>query len=305
MVATIPKLSFKLESSLAKIFKKEIEDLGFDVSSLANDDDVLQAYCSYSYRLIENRPRIIHKADSFVCPDEVKNGLTWLESKLKKGENVNPHLNSATKKDKLDGLLYDWGIHHLHLGEKFSSPGFVERSGPVLFAMFRPDDVYFIDIRNHEGWSDKSLLDIVNRNWPELIEQYWLKGVKPESQLSENGITATRKAGINTIVELSDGKALVSIGGGITTAKTSLAAMDSYVELKRALHDVEKEIRSCGRKLATHVSPKDHPFRDKTSFVFVCKRVGDDIRFCDVVNNNYWQNCWKVKTMKERYGISY
>ena len=123
--------------------------------------------------------------------------------------------------------------------------------------------------------------------------------------MSANEITATRKAGINIIVELSDGKALVSIGGGITTAKTSLAAMDSYVELKRALHDVEKGIRSYSSKLATHVSPKGRPFRDKTSFVFVCKRVGDDIRFYDVVNNNYWQNCWKVKTLKERYGISY
>lgn len=302
-MTAIPKLTFKLESSLAKIFKKEIEELGYEVSSLTKDEDVLQAYCSYSYRLLENRPRTIHKANSFVCSNEVKNGLAWLESKLIKGGSVNPHLNSATKKDKLNGLLYDWGIHHLHLGEKFSSPGFVERSGPVLFAMFRPDDVYFIDIRNHEGWSDKSLLEIVNRNWPELIERYWLKGVRPEASLSANDLTATRKAGINTIVELSDGKVLVSIGGGITTAKTSLAAMDSYVELKRALHDVEKEIRSCGSKLATHVSPKDHPFRDKTSFVFVCKRVGDEIRFYDVVNNNYWQSCWKVKTLKERYGI--
>jgi len=34
---------------------------------------------------------------------------------------VNPHLNNATKKDKLDGLLYDWGIHHLYLGETFSA----------------------------------------------------------------------------------------------------------------------------------------------------------------------------------------
>ena len=143
----------------------------------------------------------------------------------------------------------------------------------------------------------------MNRNWPELIERYWLKGVRPETSLSANDITATRKAGINTIVELSDGKALASIGGGITTAKTSLAAMDSYVELKRALHDVENEIRSHGGKLATHVSPKNHPFRDKTSFLFACKRVDDEIRFYDVVNNNYWQSCWKVKSLKERYGI--
>lgn len=67
--------------------------------------------------------------------------------------------------------------------------------------------------------------------------------------------------------------------------------------------EVEKEIRSHGGKLATHVTPKGHPFRGKTSFVFECKRMDDEIRFSDVVNDNYWLNCWKVKTMKERYGI--
>ena len=103
------------------------------------------------------------------------------EMKIEKGESVNPHLNSATKKDQLDGLLYDWGIHHLHLGETFSAPGYVERTGPVLFAIFRKDDVYFIDIRNHEGWSDKNLLEIVNRNWPELLSIYKMEGVMPET----------------------------------------------------------------------------------------------------------------------------
>lgn len=296
-------IKFKLESSLSKIFKKEIEELGYDATSLTKDEDILHAYCSYSYRLLENRPRTIHKADTFVCPDEVKKGLEWLELKIKQGVSVNPHLSSATKKDKLDGLLYDWGIHHLHLGEKFALPGFVERSGPVLFAIFRPDDVFFIDIRDHEGWSDKSLLEIVNRNWPELIEPYRIKGIKPEVSLTANEIISTRKAGINTIIELSDGKSLFLIGGGLTTAKTSLAAVESYVKLKRALHNVEEEIRSYRNKLATHVTPKGHPFRDKTSFVFVCKRMDDEIRFYDVVNNNYWLNCWKVKTLKERFGI--
>lgn len=45
--------------------------------------------------------------------------------------------------------LYDWGIHHLYLGETFSAPGYVKRTGPVLFAVFRKNDVYFIDIIDH------------------------------------------------------------------------------------------------------------------------------------------------------------
>lgn len=299
----MPNITFKFKSSLAKIFKKEIEELGFDVSLLTTDEDVLHAYCSYSYRLIENRSRTIYKADSFFCPDEVKKGLDWLESKIQKGESVNPHLSSATKKDKLDGLLYDWGIHHLHLGEKFSKPGFVERSGPVLFAIFLLDEVFFIDIRDHQGWSDKTLLEIVNKNWPDLLKVYCIEGVRPEVQMSANDINHLRKAGINTFIELSDGKSYISMGGGITAAKTSMRAVESYVELMRGLNGVEDQIRANGNKLAIHVQPKNHSFRDRTSYVFICKRIGDKIRFYDVVNNNYWQSYWVVPPLKKRYGI--
>lgn len=209
------EITFRFRETLANIFKREIEELGFDTSSLTTSDDVLQSYCSYTYRLIEKRPRAIYKATSFACPAEVEIGLKWLEEKIRKGESVNPHLNSATKKDKLDGLLYDWGIHHLHLGETFSAPGYVKRTGPVLFAIFRKNNVYFIDIRDHVGWSDKGLLDIVNENWSELLSIYKMEGVKPETSFDEKDITLLRKSGVNTFHELSAGDSYLPMGGGI------------------------------------------------------------------------------------------
>lgn len=280
-------LRFELKPTLARIFKKEIQEMGFDISSLNTDEDVLQSYCSYKFRLIENRPRTIHKADTFSCPDDVKAGLDWVESKINAGECLNPHLNSATVKDKLDGLLYDWGIHHLHLGTTFVRPGYVERTGPVLFAVFRPNDVYFVDIRDHEGWSDKNLLEIINRNWPDLLSLYKMDGVKPDMGFSEGDITVLRRSCINTFHELSDGHSYLSMGGGITTGGTSIESMRSYVELIRMLCSVEDEIKANAKTLVRNVSPKSQPFRDRSSFVFVCKRVGDRICFYDVVNNNY------------------
>lgn len=297
------KITFKLKETLATIFKKEIEELGFDTSSLTTSEDVLQSYCSYTYRLIEKRPRTIHKADTFTSQTEVEKGLEWLEMKIEKGESVNPHLNSATKKDQLDGLLYDWGIHHLHLGETFSAPGYVERTGPVLFAIFRKDDVYFIDIRNHEGWSDKNLLEIVNRNWPELLSIYKMEGVMPETSFDEKDIASLRKAGVNTFHELSDGNSYLSMGGGITTAGTSMMAIRSYVTIVRMINDIETNIKANVKYLVSHVLPKDHPFRNRYEYVFVCRRHGDEIRFYDVVNNNFWSQVWEVKPLKDMYGV--
>lgn len=49
------EITCKLKETLANIFKKEIKELGFDTSSLTTNDDVLQSYCSYTYRLIEKK----------------------------------------------------------------------------------------------------------------------------------------------------------------------------------------------------------------------------------------------------------
>ena len=297
------EITCKLKETLANIFKKEIEELGFDTSSLTTNDDVLQSYCSYTYRLIEKRPRTIYKATSFTCPAEVEIGLKWLEEKIRKGESVNPHLNNATKKDKLDGLLYDWGIHHLHLGEMFSAPGYVKRTGYVLFAIFRNENVYFIDIRDHVGWSDKRLLEIVNENWPELLSIYKMEGVKPETTFDEKDITLLRKSGVNTFHELSTGDSYLPMGGGITSAGTSIMAVRSYVKMIRMLNDIEKIIKANAKYFVSHVQPKGHSFRNRYKFVFVCRRCGDEIKFYDVVNNNFWTQTWKVKTLRELYGI--
>ncbi len=122
-----------------------------------------------------------------------------------------------------------------------------------------------------------------------------------ETTFSEVDITSLRKAGVNTFHELSDGNSYLSMGGGITTAGTSQEAVRTYIEIIRMLGDIEKQIRANSEFLVSHVQPKGHPFRDKNHFVFVCKRVGDRIRFYDIVNNNYWQTCWRILPLKDRF----
>ena len=262
-------LIFKLESSLAKIFKKEIEDLGFDTSKLVTDKDIFDTYCSYWSRLVETRSRKIYKADGFICPKDVKEGLAWLEDKIEKGESVNAHLNKATKTNKLDGLLYDWGIQHLHLGEKLDASGFVERTGFVLFAIFKADDVYFIDIRNHNGWSNTDLLEIVNKNWPNLISEYRIAG-RSEIDPSSSIITKFRKKGINHIIKLSDGNLYIPPGGGVTAAATSINSRRILINLKDRLAVAKSQIKKDSRFFAKNLKPKGRALRDRYKYVFVC-----------------------------------
>ncbi len=147
------------------------------------------------------------------------------------------------------------------------------------------------------------VLEIVNENWPELLSIYKMEGVKPETSFDEKEITLLRKSGINTFHELSARNSYLPMGGGITSAGTSMMAMQTYVEMLRMLNDIETNIRANVKYFVSHVEPKGHPFRNRFKFVFVCRRYRDEIRFYDVVNNNFWAQTWKVKTLRELYGI--
>ena len=83
-----------------------------------------------------------------------------------------------------DGLLWDYGMHHLHLSRKEGKRGFVKRSDWLLFAIVADQDVFFVDVRKHKDperqgfeWVRQDLLDIVHNNWPELTESRLLHGV--------------------------------------------------------------------------------------------------------------------------------
>ena len=100
-----------------------------------------------------------------------------------------------------------------------------------------------------------------------------MEGVKPETSFDEKEITLLRKSGINTFHELSAGNSYLPMGGGITSAGTSMMAMQTYVEMIRMLNDIKTNIRANVRYFVSHVEPKGHPFRNRSKFVFVCRGI--------------------------------
>jgi hypothetical protein len=81
-----------------------------------------------------------------------------------------------------------------------------------LFAIVTLTDVYFIKIANHGNWSDKELLEIVDANWPELIDRYRIEG-EPVRTFSSEEIGELRKAHVNTMIKLSSGRSYILPGG--------------------------------------------------------------------------------------------
>lgn len=197
------------------------------------------------------RPRRIHKTTEFVYPPELDAGLNQLINALVNGKNISPYLSKKFDDiSKIDGMFNDWGILHLHLGEQLdpNDGRHVERTGPLLFLYLTEEDAYLINVYKHSDWTDRSILQTVQNNWPQLIKPYVMHGALSLShQYTEQQHAALRNAGITVLIELKDknGDILVIAppGLGITASKDALQDVRSYHAQVKEIHNIEEYVR--------------------------------------------------------------
>ena len=141
--------------------------------------DLWYDFFNLQKKTINATPRSTLVSEEFSCPDELLPGLNLLIDKLKPGQDVSLHLSKdALSPTEFDGLLYDWGIYHLHLGEIIDpATGRIERTGPVLFLKIDENSAYLINVYNHgrgikQPWSMQELIQIIHNNWPSIIAKY-------------------------------------------------------------------------------------------------------------------------------------
>jgi hypothetical protein len=108
---------------------------------------------------------------------QLQSVLDEIISCLQNGESLGPYLSTKASEPRWqDGLLLSWGIHHLHLSSKKTkgANGFVSRipgQSELLFLRIEGGTAYLIDIVSHSEehrFVNPRLLEIVDRNWPEL-----------------------------------------------------------------------------------------------------------------------------------------
>ena len=110
------KIDFKKD--FIDILRSRLKLEGYDTSKI-NDKDICFSYFNLKKRLISTKVRKIKIANEFKCPKFLNEGLKLLKEKIKNGENINSYLSKRILDlDYHDDLLNDWGIYHLHLGDK-------------------------------------------------------------------------------------------------------------------------------------------------------------------------------------------
>lgn len=238
---------------------------GYEVEPSADIEAVLLMYFNVHCRRIPLRPRQVEWSKEIqgrndLSADE-RHALSRIESASRGGLDLNPYL-STTLTNALynDGLLNDWGIHHLHLDLPNSRPpcaaGFVGRTGPLLFVWASEETLYFLDVLRHRNrpFVDESLVEILHANWPSLIEHLRASPhIRPSRANTGINRRKARDAGLTMFTQTQDGTLYFPLGGGSMTSKVSSKVMEEVDRVLRFVHEVEIQCQARDDELRSHI----------------------------------------------------
>jgi hypothetical protein len=211
--------------------------------------DVLPKYFDSLRRWPTARPRRVWEADDFHCPPVMLKGWELLRRKVLKGEDLRPHLaREHSDLSHRDGLLNEWGVHHLHLGVKpyFKDPSFVDRTQQLLFALITDDDFYAINIYpRHRDWETTEILESLHRNWPQVLASCRIHRV-PGEKLNKQERKNLRNASVQTFTAVSDDAVYAPIRGGVASSGVSIEAVmrtaTAVADMKRLQIAMQEQI---------------------------------------------------------------
>jgi hypothetical protein len=195
--------------------------------------------------LIEKKPRKLLFSNEFYCPPEIQENINKLLKKIEQGESLTSHLTTRVLDEKFNNsLLNDWGIKHLHHNsEKKKNSPFTIRDKFVLFGVFTTDAALLIQLWDHKNWGDTKILDIVHRNWPELINNSVIKGaIGLSTEVNAKEREDVRKRS-NILTQMPDGTIYYPPGFGSNTSGSSLGEIKWKQEIYNKFRIVETLVR--------------------------------------------------------------
>jgi len=198
---------------------------------------LVYSFLNLKQRLIVAKPRKILYAKNFVRKSEYESGLQQLEKEITTGICLFPRLSRKIFNPNFqDGMLFDFGIYHLHLGVEPDKkyPQLVKGGKEVLYCLFDDEFAYFLVIDEHNKWANLDFLKIIKDSFPQKLDTWEMKGQFANPPINEQERIHFRKNGINTPIEL-DGKFYLPMGGGISMNGFSFEAIRAFQKQKRRL----------------------------------------------------------------------
>lgn len=207
----------QLFAECAERAHERLAEIGCKVDGTAKPEQIVTMYFAVKRRLIAKRPRRIFIAKNLRVPDEHEASFRGILCTAEVGEDLTPYQSRRLllNPNKDDALLSDWGVQHLHF-DTGTDPK--NRSGKLLFARITEDALYCIDICDHQGFTRQVMLEILDRQWPESIARFLLRGEVVGESVSDKEVGNLRAANVNIFVRLPNGHAYMCPGGGRTSS---------------------------------------------------------------------------------------
>lgn len=245
---------------LKPIFSNELSKRGYKTKEKYNVETVLDHYLNITLRLppiqnwtINQSQELIDKTDSLRT--SIQQGLEKFIKNAERGNDLKPWMSeNINKADYRDTMFYDWGIYHFHLGtkthKKGKNKGLIKRTDEVLLAIryLNESIMYLIDVRSHKSeeelWYKKELIDIIENNWPNILDIYTLPGVvellNPPSDESIK-ILRQGQVAINPTIQTSKDRVVMSLNGGYTNKKISNIVIINRINFMWTIKQFEKD----------------------------------------------------------------
>jgi hypothetical protein len=249
-------LQIDLEKDFAEVLRNRLLAKGYPPRT-ETDEETISRYLNVLNRKIEPKARATKRPTTLAVPPEHQAGFDALIRTSESGGDLRPYQSTGLEKDQYDdGMLNAWNLHHFHLGTgphpRF--PGYVSRTGPLPYAVVTNDTLYCLGIYDHGGWSMQPLLEIVDRDFPELSEPSTLTNNKHvqvvgmRRNYTDEEVQKLRDAGINALTMTPGGNILGPMGGGVNLNKKkgqkSLKVAKANIDVRKVLKELGEEIDS-------------------------------------------------------------
>lgn len=249
------------------------------IDSLSEDDLPFKIIYLEERRIIA-KPRTLHESLAFNCPPDMVDGWNKLKASIENGDNLIPYLSKGINNlDYQDKMLNEWGIYHFHLGENMSE-GFIERTGPLLYAFVTEQDIYAIDVYNHNEWAEETILQVIHDNWPHLISGYKASNVlKTSDTITPAQRISLRKVNANSFFTTTDGTVYMPTGGGSVASGYNLSTTLKVIKTRTYINSIGKMLDSVPEGLKKDLLKAGHSEGDNIDAKLVISDTGYSVYF--------------------------
>lgn len=233
-----------LFEDFADIIRKQ-----FNLDESIDSLDVVKLFAWYELRRIPQKKWKVYYSKELINNAFYIQNRTFIDEikeKAENGEDLSPHASVLISNiNAKDEMLADWGIYHLHIGHgnrPTRIAGFVNRGKELLFVMPYSNNIYFIQILDHNSWTNFKLIEIIDNNWPFLLEPYRLKDVLKLAEPTEEELHRLRKNQVNAFFRVGS-SFFIGAGGGIATDSFSVKAVRMAQKLKKLLDNYSNQLK--------------------------------------------------------------